>query len=110
MASLKNQTATWNRDDRDLIVELRTNMQNVRDEVAQARVEIKEINTGITARILNLESNSVSKIEVSDFDKRIRGLENAANQWFGRQTTIAAFIGAALALLAAYISTGYVHF
>jgi hypothetical protein len=40
-------------------------MSNMRDEIGAARVEIKEINTGITARLLNLESNAVSKIEIN---------------------------------------------
>jgi hypothetical protein len=46
-------------------------------EIAAARVEIKEINTGITARLLNLESNAVSKIRVDALDERVDTLEDS---------------------------------
>lgn len=78
---MNKTTATWNRDDRDLLVELRTQMTGIVTEISAARAEIKEINTGITARLLNLESNSLSKIEVNpkldEFDERITGLEDS---------------------------------
>lgn len=71
----------WNRDDRDLLVELRTQMTGMFSEISAARAEIKEINTGITARLLNLESNSLSKIEVNprldEYDERITSLEDS---------------------------------
>lgn len=71
----------WNRDDRDLLVELRTQMTGMFSEISAARAEIKEINTGITARLLNLESNSLSRIEVNPrldvFDERITDLEDS---------------------------------
>jgi hypothetical protein len=75
------QSATWNREDRDLLIELKTQMQTMFGEIAAARVEIKEINTGITARLLNLEANAVSKIEVfpklDEFSKRMTALEDS---------------------------------
>lgn len=58
----------WNRDDRDLLVELRTEMSAVRED-------IKSLNSGVSARLLNLESNSVSKIELQDHENRIRFIE-----------------------------------
>jgi hypothetical protein len=75
MADKKHQAATWNREDRDLLIELRTEMSSTRSDIAAARAEIKEINTGITARLLNLESNAVSRIELKDYDDRIDSLE-----------------------------------
>jgi hypothetical protein len=103
MSFPENQTATWNRDDRDLLVELRTNMQNARDDIAAARIEIKEINTGVTARLLNLEGNAVNKIEIAGFEDRIRELEATANQWLGKQSLIAATIGIVAGLIGSYI-------
>lgn len=79
--STNKVSATWNRDDRDLLVELRTQMTGIVNEISAARAEIKEINTGITARLLNLESNSLSKIEVNpkldEYDERITSLEDS---------------------------------
>jgi hypothetical protein len=69
------QTATWNREDRDLLIELRTEMGSTRADIAAARAEIKEINNGIAARLLNLESNSVSKIELDGMEENIAGLQ-----------------------------------
>src|ERR1700728_2064625 len=99
MASPKMQTATWNRDDRDLLVTLRTNQENTNARLASMELVIKDINTGITARLLNLEGNSVSKIEINGFEDRIRNLEATANQWLGKQTLIAGTIGIAAGLL-----------
>lgn len=69
------QTATWNREDRDLLIELRTEMSSTRGDIAAARLEIKEINTGIAGRLLNLESNAVSKIEIDEIRSDIESLE-----------------------------------
>lgn len=70
-----SRTATWNREDRDLLIELRTEMSSTRADIAAARVELKEINTGITARLLNLEANAVSRIELKLANDRIDNLE-----------------------------------
>jgi hypothetical protein len=75
MAKHAPQTATWNREDRDLLVELRTEQRSTRDDIAAVRIEIKEINTGITARLLNLESNAVSKIEIKGIGDDIESLK-----------------------------------
>ena len=69
--------ATWNREDRDLLIELRTQMSGMREEIAAARVEIKDINTGIGARLLNLESNAVTKIVHDALAIRVDGLEDS---------------------------------
>lgn len=71
MKDPKVQTATWNREDRDLLVELRTEQRSTRQDIAAVRIEIKEINTGITGRLLNLESNAVSKIELEPMREEI---------------------------------------
>jgi hypothetical protein len=55
-------------------------MSSTRGDIAQARLEIKEINTGITARLLNLEANAVSKVEIDAFDERLRVVENGQTQ------------------------------
>lgn len=59
------------------IGKLETQMDGMRGDIAAARSEIKEINTGITARLLNLESNAVSKIVVEVLDTRVVSLENS---------------------------------
>jgi hypothetical protein len=109
-----NTVATWNRDDRDLLIELKTNMQNTRDEVAAARVEIKDINTGITSRLLNLEANAVSKIELSRFDEcnekfeaRLRTVEDQNASWLGKQNLIAGALGIIAGLIGSLISSGH---
>lgn len=104
------QAATWNRDDRDLLVELRTTMQNVQNDIASTRAEIKDISTGITARLLNLEGNSVSKIEIQEFDGRLSSVEAASNQWLGKQQLIAGAIGIAAGLLGSFIQAGKLPF
>jgi hypothetical protein len=104
--SSKNQTATWNRDDRDLLVELRTNMGNLQKDIADARSEIKEISTGITARVLNLETNAVNRVELGTLEVRMRALEDKGNQWLGKSQLISAAIGIAAGLLGSFIQGG----
>lgn len=65
MAKPLRQAAAWGREDRDLLIELRTEMQAIRSDLA-------DMKGNYTARILNLESNSVSKIQFDDHEKRIR--------------------------------------
>jgi hypothetical protein len=76
----RQQPTAWNREDRDLLIELKTQMFSMSGEISAARVEIKEINTGITARLLNLEANALSKIEVlptlEKYDGRLSDLED----------------------------------
>jgi hypothetical protein len=75
MADKRHQTATWNREDRDLLVELRTEQANTRNDLATIRSELRDINTGISNRVLNLESNAVSKIEIEGMQDEIEGLK-----------------------------------
>jgi len=101
--------AEWTREDRDLLVELRTNMQSVRDDIAEARAEIKDINTGISARLLRLEGNAVSKIEIATFEDRLTILEAANNKGIGKRELIGWLISGAIGLIsaiAAIIGTG----
>jgi hypothetical protein len=74
------QTATWNREDRDLLVELRTEQRSTRDDIAAVRVELKDISTGMTARLLNLEANAVSRVEIDAFETRLRTCEEGNTQ------------------------------
>src|SRR5665213_42523 len=75
--------STITKDESNILVaigKIETQMDGLRNDMAAARVEIKEINTGITGRLLNLESNAVSKIEMGprldSVDNRITVLED----------------------------------
>lgn len=57
-----------NQNDRDLLIELKTQMAGVRDD-------IKDLKDNSSARIANIEQNSVSKIVVDDHETRLRFLE-----------------------------------
>ena len=59
---------SWSREDRDLLVELRTRLISV-------ETGVQEMKTGVTSRLLNLEGNTVMKIEFKDHEDRIRHLE-----------------------------------
>jgi len=50
------ETATWNREDRDLLVELRTTLASVQRD-------IKEIKDGTSAKISFLETDKLSRSE-----------------------------------------------
>jgi hypothetical protein len=50
-------------------------MRSAREDITAARAEIKDINLGITARLLNLEANSVSKIELDPLQAEIDSLK-----------------------------------
>jgi hypothetical protein len=56
-------------------------MSGVRDEIAAARVEIKEINTGLTTRVLNLEANSVSKTAFNALADDVEGLKESRTEY-----------------------------
>lgn len=103
-------SATWNRDDRDLLVELRTQMTGIVSEISAARAEIKEINTGITARLLNLESNSLSRIEVNprldEYDERITSLEDSQIAYLA-QLKVWVLLGGAVWSLAIVVLSVY---
>jgi len=63
MAS-KPQGTAWSREDRDLLVELRTRLISV-------EASMQEVKTGVTARLLNLEANSVNKLELQNVEIRL---------------------------------------
>jgi hypothetical protein len=58
----------YNQEDRDLLIELRTQMSGVRDD-------IKDLKDGFSSRLSNLEQNMVSKIVVEDHETRLRFIE-----------------------------------
>lgn len=64
----RSNITTWNREDRDLLVELKT-------EVTAIRADLADLKGNYTGRLLNLESNAVSKIQFDDHEKRIRFIE-----------------------------------
>lgn len=108
---MKSQTIS--KDESNILVaigKIETQMDGLRGDMAAARVEIKEINTGITARLLNLEANAVSKIEVNpkldEYEKRITNLETtkATNQATVRPWVI---IGGALWTIATIIFSAW---
>lgn len=101
-----SQSAIWNRDDRDLLIELRTNMGNLSSDIALARSEVKELSIGMSARLLNLESNSVSKVQLIEMEGRVRKLEDTENNWIGKQQFISGAIGIGAGLLGAWIQGG----
>jgi len=73
----KQQMITSN-EDHDLLIELRTEMKNVRND-------IKDLKDGITERISNVEKNKVDKKDFEellqkvniDHEDRLRALESA---------------------------------
>lgn len=87
-------TATWNREDRDLLVELRTEQANTRNDLATIRSELKDINSGVTNRIMNLESNAVSKIQIKEVcdDVEILKQQQAVTRTWGSAALLAVTI------------------
>jgi chromosome segregation ATPase len=87
---------TITKDESNILVaigKLATQMDGLRTDIASARGEIEKINTGITARILNLESNSVSKLEINpkldEYENRITNLEDSRIEY---RATIKAWV------------------
>jgi len=76
-------------NDHDLLVELRTEMRGV-------RTDIQDMRSGLATRVLNLESNAVSKIQFDDHETRIRTVEKKADYAL---TTIRVWGSVAFALL-----------
>jgi hypothetical protein len=54
----KAQTATWNREDRDLLVELKTTLAAVQND-------IKEIKDGTAAKLRELETDKLSRSDAT---------------------------------------------
>lgn len=78
-----NNLTTWNREDRDLLVELRTDMKVVRDDLKQ----MKDGNAIVTG----------------DHEGRIRSLEEQRNKWLGKESGVGALVGLMAGLLGAFI-------
>src|SRR4051794_29751264 len=68
--ALRKETA-WNRDDRDLLIELRTSQASMESKINSLEVGIKEINTGVTARLLNIEGNAVMKLQHQQLENKV---------------------------------------
>lgn len=66
--SMQTNLTKWNREDRDLLIELRTEMKAV-------RTDIQSLQDGVTGRLSNLEQNAVSKIQFEDHEERLRATE-----------------------------------
>ena len=58
--------------DHDLLIELRTEMRGVRSD-------IQDLTQGVSSRLLNLESNAVSRFQFDDHEKRLREVERTAD-------------------------------
>ena len=74
--------------DHDLLIELRTEMRGVRED-------IKDIKDGTADKLL-------------DHETRIRTLEKQNDRWFGKQSVVATLVASAVALISALISAGKV--
>lgn len=57
------------REERDLLITLKTKMDSIEKKLDQ-------MDAGLTGRVLNLESNAVTKLVVDDIDDRVRTNEN----------------------------------
>ena len=95
-----NSRTSISKDESNILVaigKIETQMDGLRSDVAGARSEIKEINTGITARLLNLEGNAVSRIEInprmSALEERQDGLEERVS---ALETTLKSYWNACL--------------
>lgn len=83
---MSSRGQTISKDESNILVaigKLETQIVRLGEDMSSARTEIKEINTGITARLLNLESNSLSKIEVNprlnEIEMRLDTVEDNAS-------------------------------
>lgn len=95
---------TWSREDRDLLVELKTEMKAV-------RVDVKEIKEGLVSRVAALEVSKLDKIEAQrivadaligakgihdDHEKRLREVEQSNDKF---QSKVKAYGAAAIIIL-----------
>lgn len=78
-----SKTADWNRDDRDLLVELRTEMKGV-------RADIKNLSDGNNARLTLLEQGKLDRTEANrlqseslDFHTKIENRVNSHEKAIG---------------------------
>lgn len=60
----KERTATeWSQGNRDLLVELKTQMSGVNANISELRQEVKEIKDGVKADVEFLKSDKISRAE-----------------------------------------------
>ena len=114
------QTATWNREDRDLLVELRTTLGSVQDDITEikngtaAKLQFLETDKLSRAEAVRLNTENLSKHQEFDADivdakKRLTNLEDSRIEY---RATIKAWIilvGVLNALLGILI-TVYFHY
>lgn len=94
----------WDRDSRDLLIELRTQMSAVRTDINTINENIKSIDSGISNRVLNLESNAVSKLEIKGMQNTIDDI----NKWRYIQYGAVAGVASIITLVVNLIS-GTIH-
>lgn len=94
---MAKEITTYNREDRDLLIELKTTMKAVRDD-------IQSLKDGVGLRLTNLEKNSVNNVQFEDHETRIRTMEKY--QWL--QMGAAGLLGAILSQLA-NLAAGTLH-
>lgn len=80
-----NLATKWSREDRDLLIELRTEMGGV-------RTDIKDVKDSV-------EKNS------GDHETRIRSLEAQSNRWVGKESLVGGAIGIMASLAAAILKS-----
>lgn len=76
---MSRSTFTITKDESAILVaigKLETKVDGLTEDVVAARQEIKDINTGFSARLLNLESNAVSKFQYDQLAERVVALED----------------------------------
>ena len=71
--------------DHDLLIELKTTMQLVRND-------IQDLKNGTSAQI-------------HDHEVRLRALESQSNRWIGKESLVGGMIGIVASLIAAWIET-----
>ena len=72
--------------DHDLLIELRTEMRGVRDDIK------------------DLKDNTAGRL--NDHEARLRQLEEQKDRWLGKQSVIGGFIGAVIVFIGSILSAG----
>jgi hypothetical protein len=93
-----------NQSDHDLLIELRTEVLNIRDD-------IKELKEGTTSRIINLEKDKADRVELDalqikvnhDIEVRVRVLENKTSKYMITLTLYSIAVGTMIALIVYHI-------
>jgi len=93
-----------NQSDHDLLIELRTEVLNIRDD-------IKELKEGTASRIINLEKDKADRVELDalqikvnhDIEVRVRILENKTSKYMITLTLYSIAVGTMIALIVYHI-------